>query len=156
MSQDGAALGFRPADAADGPFVHALRNDPQSRAMSRATGEIDLAAHLAWFERSLADPRRLFLIATEQSEPVGYVRFDQVEGSWEVAIALAPRCRGRGLGMRILAAGIGTFLDARGPLRLTAAVRPENQASRRIFERAGFAECGRQGDFLLFARQAGA
>ena len=124
---------LRPAEPGDAEILLAWRNDPLTRAMSRQQDEVARADHLAWFERALADPRRIILIGTEQGRSVGMVRFD-LGSPCEVSINLDPAVRGRGLSRTLLALALQGF--ASRPIE--AEIREENLASHRLFEGAGF------------------
>jgi L-amino acid N-acyltransferase YncA len=64
-------------------------------------------------------------------------------GVAEVTLYVAERARGRGLGARLLHALIEAS-EAAGLWMLQAVVFPENQASIRLHERAGFRLVGRR------------
>ncbi|MFL5295381.1 MAG: GNAT family N-acetyltransferase [Phenylobacterium sp.] len=118
-----------PSDALD---VLAWRNDPLTRAMSRSAEEIHPGEHLAWFESALGNPALILLIGEADGGKVGMVRFD-VGVETEVSINVNPACRGRGYGYRLLSQALA---QVSGPV--VADIRPDNLASQRIFERAGF------------------
>ena len=125
-------LRLRPAEPGDWADLLVWRNDPHTRAMSRTSEAIEEAAHRRWFEQALADPARVLLIAELDGESVGVVRLDHGSDT-EISINLSPAHRGRGLGRRMLEAALATT-----PERLTAWIKDENRASRRLFEQCGF------------------
>ena len=122
----------RPAVEGDALDVLAWRNDPVTRAMARNREAVDEASHLAWFAGALADSRRTFLIGEVEGEKIGMVRFDRGDET-EVSINLNPAHRGRGLSYPLLMAALAC-VDG----DVWAEIRPENAASLRLFERAGF------------------
>lgn len=140
------AVSIRRATMDDALDILAWRNDPQTRAVSRATGEVDTASHRAWFQTALADPRRTILIGEAGGEKVGMVRFDRDEET-EVSINLNPACRGRGLSYPLLMAALA---EASGDV--WAEVLEENAISIRLFERAGFELRGRREGFRRYLR----
>lgn len=125
-------LAVRPAVLADSLDVLAWRNDPHTRAMSRNQDEVDAAAHQAWFERALSDPRRALLIGEIDGAKVGMVRIDRGEET-EVSINLNPAHRGRGLAYALLTQALASVRED-----VWAEIRDGNAASLRLFERAGF------------------
>ena len=141
-------LSLRPATMADAPAVWAWRNDPDSRAASLNEREIPYPEHEAWFAAALADPDRTLLIGVEPGgEAVGMVRFDCAAGDdTRVSINLAPQRRGQGLGTALLRLAVATRADE----RLRAEVRAANEASRRLFERCGFACLGESDGVVAF------
>jgi RimJ/RimL family protein N-acetyltransferase len=124
-------LTVRPATEADALDVLAWRNDPLTRAMSRDQGEVEEAAHVAWFARAIADSARTLLIGEVDGGKVGMVRIDR-GAETEVSINLNPAYRGQGLSVPLLMAALAGVPD------VWAEVREENAASIRLFERAGF------------------
>lgn len=133
-------LAARPAAADDADLLLGWRNDPATRSASRDQDAVPRDAHVAWLRRVLADPDRLLLVVEHTGRPAGTVRFDrEADGLWEVSITLAPHARGRGLAAGVLAAGERAWRDRVGDRpALLACVRPDNAASARLFEGAGY------------------
>jgi RimJ/RimL family protein N-acetyltransferase len=116
------------------------RNDPDVRAVSRTSGLTSWTDHQRWFASALESPDRVLLVAESAGRRVGTARFDRHSPKeWEVSITLAPEQRGRGLAGKVLAAAETAFREHVDPsANLTAAILPANEASRRLFERAGY------------------
>jgi RimJ/RimL family protein N-acetyltransferase len=138
----------RKATKADALDVLSWRNDPLTRSMSRASGEVGETAHLEWFEKALGDPRRTLLIGELEGRKIGMVRFDHGD-EVEVSININPACRGQGLSYALLTESM-TWV--RGPV--VAEIRPENLASQRLFERAGFSFDGMRDDLRRYVGKA--
>lgn len=140
---------LRRATEADCEQVLAWRNEPATRAMSIDQTIISLAQHQPWFERSLANPRRLLLIGARAELPevgIGVCRFDIDEdfASAEANINLAAAFHGMRLSVPLLSGGIAAFEAAFPDIRLLhAKIRSENYASRRCFAACGFIEEGK-------------
>lgn len=132
---------LRPATADDAAELFRWRNDPLTRRQSLSTDAIAWDTHRAWLDRVLADPERTLLIAEADGAAVGSVRCDvirEADGtrkgvlSWQIA----PERRGRGYASAMLKAAVA---DRRlAGLELWAEIRPDNAASRRAAEAAGF------------------
>ncbi len=159
---DPGVVRVRPATEDDAELLLAWRNDPEARRWSRSPGTIDLATHRAWLVRTLASPdRHLLVVETPDGTPVATTRYDRLDagaGAWEVSISVGPEMRGRGLGGATLRASDGWFLAAEPAAdRVVAHVRPANEASRRLFERNGYAPAtSGEPDMLRFERVRGA
>ena len=138
----------RKATKADSQDVLSWRNDPLTRSMSRAQDEVEEAPHLEWFEGALSDPRRTLLIGELNGQKIGMVRFDHGEET-EVSININPACRGKGLSRALLTQSMAW---ARGTI--VAEIRPENLASRRLFEDAGFSFDGVRDDLRRYVGEA--
>lgn len=138
MSESGLTL--RPATREDSRLVWEWRNEPDTRLASFNPEPIPLERHLDWFARQLtrADSR-MFIVETPSHEPVGVVRFDDLAGTPEVSIALAPGHRGKGYGRQALVEACARIFREPGASRIVALVRRDNPASAAAFTRAGFA-----------------
>lgn len=109
------------------------RNDPEVRAASHATGEVDFLTHVNWLQGVLANPRRKLYIAEVDGSSAGMVRADQGDdGVWVLSWLVAPDFRRRGVGKRLLTA---LFDMISAPMR--AEIKSWNTASIRIAEAAG-------------------
>ncbi len=129
---------LRPATERDAGLLLAWRNDPDAVRFSVTGLQVSPAEHDAWFSRRIADPGTRLWIAEEGGMAVGQVRVDVTRAVGTVSIGVAPGHRGRGLGTVILLAMIDA-IERDGSVRtLRALVHPENAASNRAFERAGF------------------
>jgi RimJ/RimL family protein N-acetyltransferase len=134
-------VAVRPATTADEELLLAWANDPDTRAASFHPEPISHADHAAWLRRNLATPTTRLMIGEVDGQAVGQVRLDRLpNGTAEISISIAPDRRGRGLGGRLLANAIATgSADSELAIRRYAArIRVENDASVRLFERAGF------------------
>jgi spore coat polysaccharide biosynthesis predicted glycosyltransferase SpsG/RimJ/RimL family protein N-acetyltransferase len=133
-------LRVRPADERDAATLLRWRNDPATRAGSRATGEVAPQQHRAWLTATLADPDRHLLVAQDEAGDVGTLRWDRVgDGEWEVSLTVAPERRGGGLAARLLRAGEDWVAEHEPKTHtLLAAVRVDNSPSQRLFDAAGY------------------
>ncbi|MBX7199603.1 MAG: UDP-2,4-diacetamido-2,4,6-trideoxy-beta-L-altropyranose hydrolase [Rhodospirillaceae bacterium] len=132
------ALVLRPARADDRGFYFDLANEPDVRRQSFSTGPIPWPNHCAWFAGKLADPRVRLFVLEAQGLPVGQIRFDRdTGGAATLSYSLESFARGRGWGKKLVALGVET-LRREGSVPITAEVRPENTASRRVFDSLGF------------------
>lgn len=136
----------RPADAEDGDLLLAWANDPLTRAAGFQRRPIEPDEHRAWLAERLGSAATRFFIGLAGEEPIGQVRLELDEdGAAEVSIAVAPEARGRGVGRLLLEAGLDAVrADPSFAVAVfVARVRPENQASLRLFGGAGFREVER-------------
>lgn len=124
---------LRPATPADARYLYDIRNDPQTRVASLNDAELSYDDHYQWFNRSLSEPSRRLFVAERDGHAIGTGRLDEVDGSTLLSWALAPEARGKGYGTELVQA-----LAAAASGALVAYIKPDNWASRRIAERAGF------------------
>ena len=134
---------LRPAEHGDADLLLRWRNQPEVRASSRNTGEVQRAEHLEWLERTIADPARELLIVEADGEPVGQVRLDRLAtGEFEVSVSLDSGAIGRGLGRRAIAAAVARLRDQTPGAVVVAEVRAGNDRSLSAFRAAGFESSG--------------
>lgn len=151
-----AALSARPARPDDALVLLRWRNDPEVRAVSRASDAVSWTSHRQWFGRVLADPARRLYVVEYDGRPVGTVRFDHLdEAHWEVSITLAPEARGRGVSGAVLGSAEAAFLQETERATLVAAILPDNLPSQKLFARAGYRHVPghKDGDFDVLLKE---
>ncbi len=129
---------IRPITPDDSEAILEWRNDPQTRAMSRNHDAVSLENHERWFQKAIVDPNRVLVMGVIENRNIGLVRFDKDGAAWEVGINLNPVERGKGFGADLLGSAIQHFRQVKPNQKLTAVIRPDNGASRKIFEACGF------------------
>jgi UDP-2,4-diacetamido-2,4,6-trideoxy-beta-L-altropyranose hydrolase len=132
-------LSMRRVSAEDCRSVYEWRNHPEIRRFALNGQEISWERHKAWFETAIHDSRIGFLIAEEDNRPVGVVRFDIADKTAEVSIYVIPGRQGKGYGRAVLDASQEWLRSHRPEISdLSAKIVRANNASRRLFEEAGF------------------
>lgn len=108
-----------------------------------ALGALEAAAGACgWSPGQLADSlaRHLVLVAEEDAQIAGYAVFRRLLDEAELLhIRVAPGCRRRGLGRRLLAACLADLAGARC---LHLEVRAGNRAALALYRGAGFVQVG--------------
>ncbi|GAB3773391.1 hypothetical protein GCM10028818_14860 [Spirosoma horti] len=151
-------LTYRTAQPADARLYFDWANDPDTRRQSFHSAPISLETHTSWFSRKLADPNALLLVFTDETkQPVGQVRFERTpvaDMPDEIIIGLSvdARHRGKGLAFQLITEGCRVCRKEWGAVTIHAYIKPENQASVRAFERAGFRLSGESGKFDVSGR----
>jgi len=145
----------RDAVADDCNLIFRWANDDETRAASFSSGKIFLEEHCNWLSKRLADANCLLLICSDgQGNPLGVVRFDISNDEATMSINLAPHVRGRGWASFIIIRTADELFKRRGISRVNSFIKPGNQRSIRVFERAGFSKIGpcriRESDALHF------
>ncbi len=143
---------LRPATSADCRMFWEWRNDPSVREVSFSSDEIPFDTHAAWFARRLASPASLLLVAenTDQ-QPFGQVRFDFTRDIAEISISIAREFRKAGYGTALIRQATEYILGRQRATVVKAAIKTENIASQKAFEKAGYQQVDSPGDSLLFA-----
>lgn len=134
-------LRLRKAIESDTDFLFGLRNEEGVRTLSWDTDPIPYETHRAWISRSLANPRRILLIAEVNGIPVGQARYDidDIGASAEVSIAFLSEHRGKGFGSEALRRSAEIiFFNHPSIKTLCAHIKPENARSADFFAKAGY------------------
>lgn len=144
----------RLAQPADVRLYFDWANDPDTRRQSFNSAPISLETHTAWFTRKLVDPNAILLVfENESGEAVGQVRFERMPvadmpDEIIIGISVDAHQRGKGLASQLIAQGCAVCREHWGDVTIHAYIKPQNQASVRAFERAGFSLSGESGKFV--------
>lgn len=140
----GRPLRLRRAVDEDRGLLWEWSNEPGARAASFSGEPIPWERHVAWFAAHIdSSEHRIFLALDAGGLPVGQVRFDFEGDTAVISVSLDQRARGLGYGSRLIELGAASIFAEGRAARIDAYVKPENQASLRAFERAGFVHLGR-------------
>ncbi|WP_420147090.1 GNAT family N-acetyltransferase [Spirosoma sp.] len=146
-------LTHRLAQLTDAQLYFEWTNDPDTRRQSFNSAPISLETHVAWFTQKLADGNTLMIVfENETGKPVGQVRFERkpvADMPDEIIISLSVDAqeRGKGLAHQLIEQGCAVCAENWGDVTVHAYIKPENQASGRAFERAGFRLSTESGNF---------
>lgn len=125
-------LTLRPATIEDAELLLSWRNDPETRARSHNSNQVEMASHVAWLADTLGNPTRQLFVAEKDGVPVGTSRADFDGSCHELSWTVAPEFRCSGIGKAMVA-----MLAERvaGPIR--AEIKTGHTASVKIAEFAG-------------------
>jgi len=134
---------IRLATISDCKSLFDWRTDEISKAMFFNESSPSIEEHNSWFEKSLSNANRTMYIGELGDEKIGMCRFDfeQSKLCAEVSINMNPACRGRGLGKKLLFESTECYF-VKNKHSLLAKVKPNNLASLKIFDYAGFKSFG--------------
>lgn len=153
-------LSLRLVRESDCRLLFEWADDPVARAASFHSAAISWEDHARWFAERLQDAQSVIYIGENAAgERVGVVRF-QINGESAVlSVNVAPEFRGQGWGKELIALATRSLVRARSARRIDALVKPDNQASVRLFEASGFRRAGTERvadqDALLFTWECG-
>lgn len=138
---------LRAATTFDAQQLLAWRNDPATRNNSFTTEVVSLDSHTRWLGQVLNDVRRELLVAELDDEAVGTVRLDYADDHCELSWTVAPECRQRGFGRRMVALAI----DRASCANLIAKIKSDNRASQQIARVLGFTEVAHEDGQAVWA-----
>ena len=136
----GGGIRLRPATEADCRLLWEWANEAGVRASAFSQQPIGWDEHTAWFRAQLADAACMILIGEDAAgRPIGQVRMHrQTSREAEIDVSVARDFRGAGYGSLLIDTAVREAAAAAGITRVHAFIRPENDASARAFENAGF------------------
>ena len=144
MNED--SLHLRSIGSEDCRRVWEWANDPAVRAVSFNSEPIWWEQHAAWFIRMFVDEHtqentRMW-IAEQDGAPIGQVRFDLGGSTSTISVSLDATRRGKNLGALLIWSACQKHFRESGVETIHALIKPDNVASIRAFEKAGFEPAG--------------
>lgn len=143
----------RRATRDDGAQYLEWANHPDVRKNALNSAAILAENHFPWFERRLASAESVMLVGEWKGQPIGQIRFDVHEGAWEIDYSVDASQRSKGFGAMLIRYGMQHLAQTHPQIRTVLGwVKPENEASARVFRKLGFQDEGeheRQGFRLL-------
>lgn len=134
-----ASIALREATSEDLMLLFNWANDPEVRKQSFNPNPIRLESHTRWLQARLEDERAKLYIAESAGEPAAHIRFDIEDDTATISYLIGREYRGMGLGHVILQRGVARLMRQKPEVKLVEGlVQPENLASVRAFEKAGF------------------
>ncbi len=122
-------------------------NDPLTRRWSVNTDPVTREQHDHWLSATLNNRNRDLYIAMQDGTPVGTVRADFSNGTYELSWTVSPAVRGRGVG-KCMVAMMADQLKG----DVTARIKAGNTTSVRIAEHAGL-KFDHEADGIWFFRR---
>ncbi|EAY32000.1 UDP-2,4-diacetamido-2,4,6-trideoxy-beta-L-altropyranose hydrolase [Microscilla marina] len=125
-------------------------NDKETRKNAINSEPIIFEQHKQWFQTKLSDTNTFLYKFTYQDVSLGQVRFELIDKHLEIGYSVAPQFRGKGFGEIImqmaLKALVGHYDEniSNLPDKIIALVKPDNQASTKVFEHLNFEFTGMQ------------
>ena len=134
----------RRARESDCRLLWEWANEPGVRASSFSQRQIGWEEHVHWFQARLADTKCVILIGEDaRGRPLGQIRFDQQAGGVaDIDVSIARGFRRAGYGSVLIDSAIREVFGSTVITKVNAFIRPENLASVRAFEKAGFRRVG--------------
>jgi len=132
-------LYLRKAESNDMELLYKWANDPVVRQNSFNSDSIPYQIHVSWFHRMMESKTIHQYILMQGDEPIGQIRLTVENNEAEIGYSIASDYRGKGYGHKILQL-IDEEMKEHHPeiKRLIAKVKPENEASNRLFVGEGY------------------
>lgn len=136
----GETLRLRPVFAEDIERVWKWVNDYSVRAASFSEAFITWEEHIRWFQERISRP--YFYLALNQDDlPIGQVRFDQKGPETVISVMIDAALRNRGYGVTLIKTACEEIFVSNSDVKaIHAYLKPDNEASRMAFIKAGFKE----------------
>jgi len=141
MKAAGKKLWLRPSKESECKMIFDWANDPEARAVSFNSDPIPWEDHVNWYENKMTDANYYLLLAiNEDDEPVGQVRFEVEGDNAAISVSVDPNQRGKGYGTSLITQGCDRILSVTDIKVVDAYIKPDNEASKAVFTKAGFEE----------------
>ena len=113
-------------------------NDPDVRKWSFNKNSITLDVHKIWFKQKFDDVNVLMWIFEVNSTPAGLVRLEKDNSEVVINYLISSQSRGKGLASKMLKMAMNEVRSHWQNIMVFAYTLPENIASIKSLERAGF------------------
>ena len=126
---------IRNVEKGDMMFLFNLRNDIVTRQSAFKRESVDLEMHTRWFNRKIINKNAIILIAKDNDNKVGQIRFDidRKASVAEVDIAIATAYKGKGNGVKFLKMGCRYVFEKLHIGEIIAHIKPKNEISVKTF-----------------------
>ncbi len=130
---------LREALQSDIDLLYEWANDPIVRQNSFHSEAIPYDIHKKWFVRMMEDKNTVQYILMADGEPVGQIRLIIDGNEAEIGYSISSQHRRKGYG-RMMLQLIAEEVNQKYPniKKLVAKVKPENIASKKLFESEGY------------------
>lgn len=132
-------LFLRLADISDLDMYYEWANDPVVRNNSFNSAPIPYADHVKWFNKALGSDDVVLYVLMDADTAVGQIRISVTDSVAELSYSIASDFRGMGYGSKIVLLLIDKIRVDRPEIQtIRARVKPDNNASLKVFENQGF------------------
>lgn len=144
------AFGLKEATFAEKDKTYYWLNHDEIRKFSFNKNMISYEHHISWYSSKINDKNCVYLMAFDNNEIIGSIRFDLENVKANASYLVDPNWFGKGYGTKILKQGILKLQKLKNEIRvITGSVMKENEASLHIFRKLNFKEQDR-GDNYFF------
>jgi RimJ/RimL family protein N-acetyltransferase len=146
-------LQLRQATSCDVHLYFDWANDPDVRTMAFNQAQIEFNVHQRWFASKLQSKDVLLFVAEVEQVAVGQVRLERIPDSDAALLDYSlDRCaRGSGLSPLMLLRACDFAFSAGFSNAIIARVKPQNVASCRALQKAGFILSEHQPDYVEYS-----
>tara|TARA_B100000989_G_scaffold150416_1_gene112146 strand:- start:1285 stop:1731 length:447 start_codon:yes stop_codon:yes gene_type:complete len=144
---------LRLAKLSDIDKIYNWRNDSFTRKMSQNKKLLNFSKHKDWFLEKINSDSTFFVIAFNNLDDLGVIRFDLESDFAVVNINVNPNFRNKKLSYKMLKSSIELFKKNRKVKYLKASINIANIASQIIFKRNGFIFSRNIDEFEIYVRK---
>lgn len=149
----GEPFQLRRAEPDDLTLLFDWAGDPEVRRNSFHTEPISFEEHEAWFQARLNDSTTPVYILEQDGEPVGQIRFQIEDSCASVSYNVTRENRGKGYGRKLVELAEERLTKDYPQITvLSARVKAENNASKAVFIKNGYA-LAEKGDVCTYRKQ---
>lgn len=132
-------LFLRLADISDLDMYYEWANDPVVRSNSFNSAPIPYEDHVKWFNKAVSRDDVVLYVLMDADKAVGQIRINITNSVAEISYSIASDFRGMGYGSKIVLLLIDKIRVDRPEIQtIRARVKPDNNASLKVFENQGF------------------
>ena len=138
---EGNLVNLRVLEKKDLPLIAQWANDPKFGGEFEPLEQVPLYELEKWYE-TLPSDEKWFIIEEKNGTRIGQIMHIPKGCHFRIGYVVVPEKRGRGYGTEAVQILVDYLFLSRDIVRIEAEVSPENRASQRVLEKAGFAREG--------------
>ena len=133
------SLNLRDVTDIDRELIWHWANEEETREASYSQAQISWNEHVRWFDSVRRQKNHRFFIADDgRKKPIGQIRFEIDNKEAIISFSVSPEARRRGYGKEILFKAVTKIFNETNIEQVSAYVKSDNEASLRVFQKAGF------------------
>jgi ribosomal-protein-alanine N-acetyltransferase len=147
---EGKLVNLRVAEKEDLPLLLEWFNSPEFGGRYNPLDEQESKAEIEKRYDKLSSEKVWFLIQKKDGSKIGFLGLRVFLSCWEIGYVLIPSERGKGYCTEAVQLAVDYLFLSKDIVRIQAGTDPENIASQKVLEKAGFKREGtiRKGEFV--------
>ena len=140
---EGKNVNLRIAEKEDLPLLLEWFNSPEFAGRYNPLDTQESKAEIEKTYEKLGSERAWFLIQKKDGSRIGFMGMRVFRTCWEIGYVLIPSERGKGYCTEAVQLAVDYLFMSKDIVRIQAGTDPENVASQKVLEKAGFQREGR-------------
>jgi RimJ/RimL family protein N-acetyltransferase len=135
---EGKSVNLRIAEKEDASLLQEWWNNPEFSGVHNPLDEQQSKADIERQLEKLGPDKTWFLIQKKDGAGIGFLGMGKAPFGWQIGYVLVASERGKGYGTEAVQLAVDYLFMSKDTVRVQAGTFPDNIASQRVLEKAGF------------------